>query len=263
MVTIKELYTFLDSVAPFSLQEDYDNAGMIVGDESQLVSGVLVSLDTTEEVIQEAMERGCNVVVAHHPIVFRGVKNLRPSNYINRALIKAIKADIAIIAIHTNLDNVLKNGVNETIALRLGLQNLSILAPKDKAVVDIGAGIVGYTQTPIDTLTYLQHIKETMKASAVKYTKVVKPQVRKVAICGGSGSFLLNNAKMAGADLFITSDFKYHEYFDANGEIIVVDIGHYESEQYTTELLVELISQNFSNFASHYTKVNTNPVNYL
>ena len=262
---VRDLMEFLNGVAPFDLQEDYDNAGLIVGRETQVVTGVIVSLDATEEVIEEAIDKGCNVVLSHHPILFKGIKRLNGSNYVERAIIKAIKNDIALIAIHTNLDNVLSNGVNERIAMTIGLQDIEILRNKNSLHTDylVGSGVIGFMPESMPAKDFLVHLKEKMKAGCIKYTEIVKENIRKVAICGGSGGFLLNDAIGQRADIFVTSDYKYHEFFDADGKIIIADIGHYESEQYTIDLLLELIKDNFITFAAHYTNHNTNPVKYL
>ncbi len=264
MTTVKELYHYLDSVAPFKYQEEYDNAGIIVGNPDMPIQNVLVALDSTESVILEAVSRGCNVVVAHHPILFRGIKRLNYQHYIDKTIIAAIKHDIAIVAIHTNLDNVLVNGVNQEIANKLNLVNTTILLPKQAVEGrSIGSGILGELAAGQNPIAFLQFVKETMQCGTIKYTDLCKDQIKKVAICGGSGYFLLQAAKQQEADIYITSDIKYHEFFEANSEIILADIGHYESEQYTIELLARLISEKFSNFAAHCTKENTNPVNYL
>ncbi len=265
MATVADIYHFLDGVAPFRYQESYDNAGILIGDKSMDVKGVMLSLDTTEAVIEEAAAKGCNLVIGHHPIIFSGVKQIDYEHYISRTIVSAIKHDIAIIAIHTNLDNVLQSGVNQRIAEQLGVTNISILHPNKSLDENgtIGSGVIGELAVAQDPLTYLKTIKESMKAGVVKYTHICKPSIKTVAICGGSGSFLLPTSIDRGADIFITADFKYHEFFEANNQIIIADIGHYESEQYTVDLLQVLISQKFSNFAIHLTKMVTNPVNYL
>jgi dinuclear metal center YbgI/SA1388 family protein len=263
---IKEIYDYLHSVAPFQYQEGYDNAGLIVGDPEMECTGVITCLDSTESVIDEAIAMGANLVVAHHPIVFKGLKRFNGNNYIEKALIKAIKNDIAIIAIHTNLDNVIANGVNERIAKRIGLTNISPLAIKndiDQSRGAVGSGVVGDLSPGKKEMNFLMDLKTNMKVKTLKYTNLLNVEVSKVAVCGGVGSFLLQDAIRAGAQVFVTSDYKYHEFFDANEQIVIVDIGHYESEQFTIDLLQELISRNFSTFAAHCTKINTNPVNYL
>lgn len=363
---IKDITNYLEEIAPRAYQESYDNARLIVGDEQAEVKGILICLDTIEEIIDEAIELGCNLIVAHHPIVFSGLKSFTGKNYIERTVIKAIKNDIAIYVAHTNLDNVFENGVNAKFAQKIGLTNIEILSPKknllkklqvfvpksavekvEKALFDagagdignysecnfssvgvgafrpnenanptvgeinkrqkeeeykievilphfklgtvlramqkahpyeevaydvialenelktIGSGIVGELEEPILAIDFLGSLKQKMNTDCVRYTNICKQKIKRVAICGGAGSFLLNNAIAAQADIFITGDFKYHQFFDAENRIIIADIGHYESEQYTIELFYELLTQKFTNFAIHCTKLNTNPVNYI
>lgn len=263
---LAQLISFFESIAPSELQETYDNAGLITGREDVEIKGVLVCLDAVEAVIDEAISLDCNVVVAHHPIVFKGLKRFNGSNYVEKTIIKAIKNDIAIFAIHTNLDNVLKYGVNEKIGRILSLQDMKILAPKKGNMyqgVETGAGLVGLLNQSMKAVDFLKHLKKCMGLEIVKHTAFHVENITKVAICGGSGSFLLQEAIKANADIFITADFKYHEFFDANHQIIITDIGHYESEKFTIELLYELIINNFSTFAAHCTKNVTNPIKYF
>ena len=362
---IKEITNFLEDYAPLHYQESYDNSGLIVGDENAEVNGVLITLDCTENVIDEAIAGNHNLVIAHHPIIFSGLKKLNGSNYIQRTVIKAIKTNIAIYSIHTNLDNV-HNGVSAKIAEKLGLENCRVLAPKsdllrqlvvycptnnadelkralfnngagtigdynqcsftsagigtfsanenckpfvgeigeehnenedrieviypkykEKLILNamrmahpyeqiahqiyvlenkhqlVGPGIVGELREAVNTEAFLRHIKRNMKTNFIRYSNLVNKEVKCVAVCGGSGSFLLNNAKAVGADIFITADFKYHEFFDAENEIVIADIGHYESEQFTKDLIYDLLTKNFTKFAIRLSKVNTNPIKYL
>ena len=263
MTTIRDITDHLESIAPLHLQESYDNAGLIVGHPGQEVTGVLCCLDSTEAVVAEAMQLGCNLIVAHHPIVFRGLKRLNGFNYVERTVIKAIRNNIAIYAIHTNLDNVLTDGVNGRIAAKLALRDTEVLAPKTPGDLLVGSGVIGRLAKPMSAFDFLHLLKANMQAGCIKHTALPEKPVQKIAVCGGSGGFLLNNAIHAGADVFVTADYKYHEFFDADGNIVIADIGHYESEQFTIELLCEIISKKFHNFAAHCTKVNTNPVNYL
>lgn len=263
---LSELIQFLHAIAPDHLQEDYDNAGLITGHQDMDIKGVLVCLDAIESIVDEAISLGCNVIIAHHPIIFRGLKKLNGNNYIERTVIKAIKNDIAIFAVHTNLDNVYISGVNTKIAEKIGLKDVSILAPKGDITyrsMPVGAGIIGNTVVTYETMDFLHHLKSSMELKIIKHTILCKKEINKVAVCGGSGGFLLNHAKKQGADIFITSDYKYHEYFDADGDIIIADIGHFESEKYTIDLLYDLIINNFSTFAAHYTKIVTNPIKYF
>jgi dinuclear metal center YbgI/SA1388 family protein len=264
MPTIKEITAHLESIAPAHYQEGYDNAGLITGDAAWPVTNVLCSLDCTEAIIEEAIEWGCNLVVAHHPIVFKGLKRLNGRNYVERTIIKAIKNDVAIYAIHTNLDNVLHRGVNAKIAEKLGLQNLSILLPKaEMNNLEVGAGVIGELPAEVSESLFLQQLKETMLAGCVRHTRLLGKPIKTVAVCGGSGSFLLPTAIARRADVYVTADFKYHEFFDADGHLVIADIGHYESEQFTIDLLHEIISEKFTTFAPLKTSVNTNPVHYL
>ncbi len=263
---LEVLIAYLNEIAPQHFQEDYDNAGLIVGDHNLEIKGVLICLDAIEAVVDEAILLNCNVIVAHHPIVFKGLKRFNGQNYIERTVIKAIKNDIAIFAIHTNLDNVFSSGVNGQICKKIGLTKLSILSPKPGVLhgdFPIGAGMIGELKQAMPCLEFMEHLKKTMDLKVVKHTAFISDQISKVAVCGGSGGFLLSVAKSSGADIFITSDYKYHEFFDANNEIVIADIGHYESEKFTIELLYDLIINKFSNFAAHYTKINTNPIKYL
>lgn len=347
-MTIKELCGYLETFAPRDYQESYDNAGLIVGNPAAEIKGALVCLDSTEAVVEEAVKKGCNLVIAHHPIVFRGLKSLTGQTYVERVVMQAIKNDVAIYAIHTNLDNVYHRGVNAKIAEKIGLESTRILSPKrtlkkltfvtrqsregavkmaiEKALPlqvteadihftslpltangaighikvellmpsagyqklvqkleqeelavsgsyevsdvgnksnHIGSGMIGKLPEPMTEMDFLQHLKKVMQVGCVKYTRLLDRPVQTVAVCGGAGGFLLSSAIGKGADVFVTSDYKYHEFFDADGKIVIADIGHYESEQYTIELLYEIISEKFSNFAVYCTEVNTNPVNYL
>lgn len=362
---LKELTSFLENFAPLAYQEDYDNSGLIVGNSEMEVSGALISLDCTEAVIDEAIENGYKLIISHHPIVFKGLKKFNGKNYVERVVMKAIKHDIAIYAIHTNLDHV-SEGVNRKICDKLGIRNPRILLPKEKELrklvtfcplaeaenvrtalfdagagsignysecsfsteglgnfkaselakpfvgeigkqhqeselrietvypvyleskilaalhgahpyeevaydlypisnshTQLGSGMIGNLETDQEELEFLQFVKETLGAKAIRYTALRSKKIRRVAVCGGSGSFLLPHALRAGADIFITADFKYHEFFDAEGKLIIADVGHFESEQFTQELLLELITEKFSNFALRLTVQNTNPINYL
>lgn len=263
MTRISEVADFLESVAPLHLQESYDNSGLLIGSPIAEVKGVLVSLDVTEEIIEEAIRKECNLVVSHHPAIFYGMKKITGQNLTERIVTAAIKNDVAIYAIHTNLDNVLSNGVNERIAKHLGLEVLGVLDRKETGLENTGAGLLATFQEPVREVEFLQLLKERMQSEAIRHTALLDRPIGRVAICGGSGSFLLKQAKKAGAHAFVTADYKYHQFFDADGEILICDIGHYESEQYTTHLLQELISRNFTTFAAHCTDINTNPVHYF
>ncbi len=349
-MTIQAVIDHLESIAPASYQESYDNAGLIVGDRTAQVTGIVTCLDSTEAVVEEAVARGANLVVAHHPIVFRGLKSLTGRTYVERVVMQAIKSDVAIYAIHTNLDNVYHQGVNAKIAQKLGLRNTRILAPKqhlkklvayvpvsqseqirqqlfglgggsvenraqrsyasvgmgtqagtnkaevklellfpsarqgqltrvlqqagngalpyeittvENASTQIGSGMIGELPAALGESDFLNHLKHSMQVGCIRHTPLLQQDVRRVAVCGGVGGFLLSKAMRQGADVFVTSDYKYHEFFDADGKIVIADIGHFESEQFTIELLHEILSEKFSTFAIYQTEVTTNPVRYF
>lgn len=362
---LKEIIKVLEAYAPTVLQEAYDNAGLITGSYNQECTGIICSLDATELVIEEAIQNNCNLVLSHHPIVFNGIKRLNGTDYIERAVIKAIKHDIAIYAIHTNLDNVI-NGVNGRIADTLGLVNRQILHPKtglvhklctfvpveyaeqvlnalfeagagrtglysecsfttmgkgtfkagegakpfigevakrheenelklevtfaswrqqeviaalkkshpyeeiafdllklDNNSEQTGSGLLGDLPDPILISDFFQKLKEAFGLAVIRHSQIIKPEIQRIAICGGAGSFLTKRAIASGADVYLSSDYKYHEFFDADGKIIIADIGHWESEQFTVDLLVDIIKANFPTFAVLKSKIRTNPVHYF
>ena len=262
---IREIIDYLHSIAPNHLQESYDNSGLLVGDYNTEVKGVVVSLDVTEAVLEEAVGLGANMIISHHPIIFGGIKRLVDANYVQRIVKKAIQNDLHLFAIHTNLDNVLHQGVNEKIANKLKLTDIDVLLPKPSEGEEyrIGSGLIGYLEEAMGEMEFLHYLKEKMNVNIIKYTNLLGGKIQKVALCGGSGRFLLDEAIRQEADVFISSDFKYHEYFDADRKIIIADIGHYESEQFTINLLHEILTNKFNTFATHYTKLITNPVNYM
>jgi dinuclear metal center YbgI/SA1388 family protein len=362
---LKDLCDVLEEFAPLAYQESYDNSGLICGNYNMEITSALLCIDSTEEVVDEAISKGCNLIIAHHPIVFSGLKRFTGSNYIERTIIKAIKNDIAIYAAHTNLDNVF-GGVNFKIAEKLDLINTSILAPKNgilkklivfvpeasaekvrNALFEAGAGRIGnygecsfntsgvgtfkpaaeskpyvgeqnkqhhenevkvetiypayiegqvlaamlknhpYEEVAYDTIMlsnkhklvgsgllgelkeemdekqFLEYLKKQMKIASIRYTKLRGKKVKRVAVCGGSGSFLLEKAIKSKADVFITGDFKYHQFFDSENQLVIADIGHYESEQFTVELFYEILKKKFNTFALLISSTNTNPINYI
>lgn len=363
---VKEIITAIEAHAPTVYQESYDNCGLQVGDTEAKVTGILISLDVTEAVVDEAITRNCNMIVAHHPLIFSGLKKIMGRNYVERIVQKAIKNDINIYAAHTNLDNV-HNGVNAKIAEKLGLKNTRILTPKtntlsklytyapqnvannvrdamfaagagtlgkytecsfntpgtgtfrpngdaDPAIgeaggsrewvdeikievivekhnegkvlaalfnshpyeevayeliplpnpnQEIGSGMIGALPSPMPEEEFLALLKGKMNAGCVRHTSLRGRNIEKVAVCGGSGSFLLPDAIRSGADIFVTADFKYHQFFDAEGKIIIADIGHYESEQFTSEIFETILKKKFPNFAILLSNLSTNPVKYF
>ena len=362
---IKNIIDTIEQLAPPSYQESYDNSGLLCGRKEWEVTSVLICLDAIEAVIDEAISLGSNLVIAHHPIIFKGLKKITGSNYVERVIEKCIQHKIALYAIHTNLDNHFY-GVNREISKRIGLQNVKILSPikanMSKLVVFIpkeslnqvdqaifnagggkignyeechfrtsgigtfkptdlanpsigesgiksqveeyrveylvnnyqissiltamnqahpyeevafevypiqnenpyeGAGMIGELEKPMDELEFLSLLKNTFQCGTIRHTKLLNHKISKVAVCGGAGSFLLKNAISQKADIFITGDFKYHEFFDAENRIVIADIGHYESEQFTSKIIADKLKEKFTNFAIRLTEINTNPINYF
>ncbi len=362
---VKEIVQFLEESFPLSLQESYDNCGLICGRMDQEVQGVLLCLDSLEATVDEAIAKNCQLIIAHHPIVFKGLKKITGNSYVERVIEKCIQHGISLYAIHTNLDNHI-NGVNGEIANRIGLKNRRILRPMtnqlyklvvfvpkeslseiDSALFNIGvgsignysechfrtegigtfmpnewanpsigtknireevaefrveylvpkpligialralfeahpyeevsheiypienqdqrlgAGMIGELPVETDALEFLKSLKTTFNCQVIRHTEILNKPIKTVALCGGSGSFLLTDAIRSKADIFITGDFKYHEFFDAENHLIIADIGHFESEQFTPQLLAEKLKEKFTKFAVHLTDLNTNPINYL
>ncbi len=362
---IQDIIDELEQFAPSALKEDFDNVGLLIGDAQHEAKGVLITLDITEKIMDEAIERGCNLIVSHHPIMLSGVKRINGRNATERIIIKAIQNNISIYASHTNTDSVL-NGVSGKMCEKLGLENCKILSPKKESLLKlvtfvpeehadkvreaifnagagkignydacsyntigegtfragddtnpyvgekgklhsekevrvetilptylkgrvvkallkahpyeevaydlyplanewptVGIGMVGELPEEIDEATFLNRLKNIFKVGCVRYTPILNKPIKRVALCGGSGSFLLGKAIVEKADAFVTGDFKYHQFADAEDQILVADIGHFESEQYTKEVFFEILTKKFSNFAIHLSNVNTNPVNYL
>ena len=263
---ISTITSALELWAPLSYQEPYDNAGLIVGDPTTNCTGILCSLDCTEAVIDEAIEKGCNLIVSHHPIVFKGIKQFVPNHYVSRAVIKAIKNNISLYAIHTNLDNII-DGVNKTLADRLHLENRRILDPKpgikDRNGEEIGSGLIGELPLETDQTAFLKWMKDKLNITVAKHTLLTNNQLKTIALCGGSGSFLISKAKAQKADCFITSDLKYHDFFEADGQLLLVDIGHGESERWVPNLIVAFLTGKFPTFAVLESSVITQPVYYF
>ncbi|MGM0932260.1 MAG: Nif3-like dinuclear metal center hexameric protein [Bacteroidota bacterium] len=362
---IQEVINILEDFAPTAYAEDFDNVGLLAGDSTTQVKGALITLDTLEEVVDEAIEKNCNLIISFHPIIFSGLKKLNGKNYVERTIIKAIKNDIAIYAIHTALDNQHK-GVNDMICEKLGLKNREILIPRKqsikklttfvpnkdadevrKALFDAGAGSIGnydncsfnlkgsgsfkpneeanpvigekgevhfeeetqigltfpahlegkiinalFSSHPYEEVAYeittldnsnqhlgmgmigeleeeqdeaefLQKVKQNFNSGCIRHSELRQTPVKKVAVLGGSGSFAIENAKRAGADVYITADLKYHDFYKAEKKLVLADIGHYESEQYTKNLLHSYLTKKISNFALILAETNTNPIKYI
>ena len=365
-IQISTIIRFLDSLAPPAYQESYDNAGLLTGSGGWECTGVLATLDATEEVVMEAVRRGCNLIVAHHPIIFGGLKKITGRNYVEKTVIAAIKQDIAIYAIHTNLDNVIAGGVNGRIAEKLGIRGgrallakegtlqklycfvpvghleavrsamfaagagqigaysecsysvegvgtftagegtkpyvgeqgsrheekegrLEVIVPAhlsreviramiaahpyEEVAYDlvslanshpgVGSGLVGELSGEMTEKAFLDLVREAFGVAVIRHTRLTGRPVKKVAVCGGAGSFLISKALAEGANFYVTSDVKYHEFFDANDQMVIADIGHFESEQFTVDLLFEVLQEKFRNFAVLKSEVKTNPVKYF
>ncbi len=361
---LKNICDLIESIAPLSYQENYDNSGLIIGSNDKEIEKAIICIDVTEDVLNEAIDKKCQLIISHHPLIFKGLKKLNNKNATERIVIKAIKHDIAIYAAHTNLDNVVQ-GVNTILAEKLHLKNSRILQPKRaiwcklvtfcpiahadtvrNALFEAGAGHIGnydncsfnttvegsfrasenanpfvgtinqlhteneirietifpsYLESKIlkalftthpyeevaydiyalenenntvgsgiigeidaeDEISFLKKLKTITTANCIRYTALQGKSIKKVALCGGSGSFLIKDAIAASADIFITGDVKYHDFFEAENKIIIADIGHYESEQFTKELLYSIITKKFPNFAVLISEKNTNPIHYL
>src|SRR5664279_114701 len=257
---IREIIQHMESYAPLEFQEEYDNSGLISGDSNLECTGILVSLDCTEDVVREAVQRKCNLILSHHPLIFRPIKQLTSANGTTKTLVAAIKADVAIYSIHTNLDNIL-TGVNSVIADKLGLRNRRILLPW-KDLQTIGSGLVGDLENMLSEKQILELLKKAFGTPVIRHSPLTGNPVSRVAVCGGSGSFLIPNALQEGAGFFISADIKYHEFFESRGKLVIADIGHFESEQFTVDLLHSVILKNYTNFAFLKSDTVTNPVNY-
>jgi len=258
---IREIIGALEEFAPLSLQDGYDNAGLQIGlTEDADASGALLCLDVTEEVLDEAIRLGCNMVVSHHPLLFRPVKSISGRDYIERCVIKAIKNDITIYSAHTNLDSA-HGGVNYKIAEKLGVQNIEWLS--DKAGYDAGEGVIGCLSAPMDKEDFLALVKECFDVDCVRYNSWVGEKVQRVAICGGAGAFLIPNAVAKKADVFITGEIGYHRFFGHENELLLMELGHFESEQYTYEVLRGIIEKAAQGLKVLNTTIETNPINYL
>lgn len=246
---INDIIAYLDAEVHPEYQEHYDNAGFLLGNPEQEYTGTLIALDLTDDAVEEAIEKGVNLIVTHHPFIFSGVKRITPADATGRLIYKLIQNNIAVYAAHTNLDN-MKQGVNGILAFRLGLTNCQILRPMaGKNDPEIGAGMLGELPYPMPAEAFLQQVKLGLGLPVLRMSEMAKPAVSKVAICGGSGSFLIDDAVAQGADIYLTGDLKYHDFQHAEGRITLVDIGHYESEQFSQEIFYSIISKKFSNFA--------------
>ena len=259
---IIEVLNALEKFAPLPLQEDYDNAGLQVGLTETEVSGALLCLDVTEEVLDEAVRRDCNLVVSHHPLIFRGLKQVSDANYVQRCVMKALLNGITVVSMHTNLDNAV-GGVNYKIAEKLGLLNIELLAPKSVGSLQGGSGVVGEWKEPMEASQFVALVKKTFDVKCVQANQLLKRGIRRVALCGGAGAFLLDDALKAGADAFITGEMHYHDFFGHEQDIQICVIGHYQSEQFTSEIFKSIIEEQCEGVRCILADTHTNPIIYL
>ena len=259
-MTIKDIANYLEEIAPLQQAESFDNVGLLIGDFDSKVNGILVTLDTLEETVDEAIAKNCNLIVSFHPIIFEGLKKINGNSYVERVVLKAIQNNIAIYATHTALDNS-KVGVSAKMCEVLGLQNQKILLPKEDA--STGMGMIGELSEPMSEDDFLKYTKMIFNSGGVRYSKTLGKSIKKIAVLGGSGSFAISNALEEKVDAYISADFKYHDFFKAEDKILLIDVGHYESEQFTKNLLVEYLTKKFTSFAVVLSEKSTNPIYYL
>ena len=252
----------LEQFAPLPLQESWDNAGLQLGLTEAEVSGALLCLDVNEQIIDEAIRRGCNLVVSHHPLLFRGLKQISGADYVQRSVIKALKNDIVVVSLHTNMDNV-QGGVNWKIAERLGLQGCQFFAQKMVDGMEAGSGVVGELPSALDARAFIELVKQQFGVQCAMCNELLERPIRKVAICGGAGDFLLPDAVAQGADAFITGEMHYHQYFGYEQRIQLCVIGHYQSEQYTSEIFRDIIQKECPGVTTCIAETCTNPIVYL
>ena len=261
-VKIKEVLSALERFAPLPLQESWDNAGLQVGLTETEVSGALLCLDVTEKIVDEAIRKGCNLIVSHHPLLFRGLKTISDLTDVQRTVMKAICNGICVISMHTNMDNA-KGGVNFRIAQKLGLKNVAFLAPKSVDGVESGSGIMGTLEEPMASDDFVLKVKKAFGVECAMCNELLRRPVSKVAVIGGAGDFLLDEAVKAGADAFITGEMHYHQYFGYEQQLQICVIGHYQSEQFTTEIFDEIIREACPGLRTEIADTCTNPILYL
>lgn len=256
---VKDIVALLEAEVPLAWQESYDNAGLVVGSPEADVERVLIALDATEEVVEEAISEGCQMVVTHHPIIFRPIKRLADENRQQRTIAKAIRHGIALYAAHTNLDSAPQRGISHHLAALLGLNVVSLLEPS--AVEGVGIGVVGELPEAVPTEEFLVRIKDVLGVVALRHSTVRIDTVQRVAICSGSGGGLIEAAEKSGADLYLAADFKYHDFVDAD-RMVLVDAGHFESEICAIEILFDILSKKITTFALRKSACAENPVKY-
>ena len=259
---IKQVLSALEQFAPLPLQESWDNAGLQLGLTEAEVSGALLCLDVNEQIVDEAIRKGCNMIVSHHPLLFHGLKQITDADYVQRCVIKALKNDIVIVSMHTNMDNA-KNGVNWKIAEKLGLQDCQFFAQKAVDGLEAGSGVVGSLPSEMEAGAFIELVKNQFNTECAQCNELLQRPIKRVAICGGAGDFLLPDALAQGADAFITGEMHYHVYFGYEQKIQICVIGHYQSEQYTAEIFRDIIGQACPDVRTEIAETSTNPIVYL
>ena len=262
MLKVKDICHTIESFAPLSLQESYDNAGLQVGNPESVVSAVLLCLDVTEEILREAIERSCNLIVSHHPLIFRGLKSLTGADQTQRIVMEALAKGIAIYSAHTNLDSA-EEGVSYEMAHLLNLRNLEVLVPSEKNPA-YGLGILGCYDAPVPCMEFLRKAKETFGVKSLRFSGYTqKLVVRKVALCGGSGASFIADALHRGADAYLSGDFKYHDYTSYGLDILLADIGHHESELCCRRILSRIIREAYPDCVTYFAESENNPIKIL
>lgn len=259
---IKEIISLIEDYAPLKFQASFDNSGLLCGNPERELTSILLCIDVTEEVIKEAIDKGHNLIISHHPLIFSGLKHITPATYVERCVIDAIRHDITIYAAHTNMD-VVSNGVSGRMADKLDLYHRQILQPEGDPMDGNGFGIIGELQQPVESMAFLQQVKEIFRCDRLRYTTPHTPFIQRVAVCGGAGASFFKQALAGQSDIYISGDFKYHDFFLTENRIMIADIGHYESEQFTKEIFYEILTKKISKFAVQFSEINTNPIKYL
>lgn len=263
MPQFTEIVSELERVFPKRLQEDYDNAGVQVFAGDGQITQCLVTLDVTEEVVDEAIALGCNLIVAHHPLIFgRGLLNITPETFVGRIVLKAVKNGVSIYCAHTNAD-AMPLGTVGVMFEKLGIKEFQMLKLLENEDFECGAGGIGELPKEVSTLDFLKNVKTVFNCGAIRYTEIIKPSVKKIAICPGSGSFLLEEAVRQKADVFLSGDFTYHKFFEADKKILIADLGHFETEIGIKNIFKCILQKKFTNFAVKISDINTNPIKYL
>jgi len=260
--TINQIIGAIESIAPNSLQESWDNTGLVIGDDSAECTGVMLCVDVTPSIINQAVEQGCNLIISHHPLIFRGIKRINGTGRVEQSVILAIRNSVSIYCCHTSIDKAASQGVSMRMARMLGLDDVAVLSP-DNSHPDTGLGAIGNFAVPISPEALVDRVKEEFGSPTVRCTVMPDAPIKRMAMCGGSGSEFIADAIVAGADAYLTSDTRYHDFSDYEGRIFLMDIGHFESEQCTKQIFSEIIQEKFPKFANCNLAHEHNPISYL